>query len=141
MNPLAQGIVLHPDHWSRMEADVRLRASEEACGIVAGQGNRCRLVIPITNILHSPSAFRMDPQEELDAFLQAEGNGWEVLAIYHSHPHGISQPSVTDHAELTFPGIVYIIWYNMEGEWRCRGFLMDAGHQAGEVPVIVTAKE
>ena len=74
--------------------------------MIVGEGNQSRLVIPVTNILHDPYRFRMDPEEELKAFLLAEEKGWEILAIYHSHPQGIQHPSPTDFTELTFPGVI-----------------------------------
>lgn len=120
-----------------MEADVRTRAGEEACGFVAGEGQYSRLVLPVANSLHSPTRFRMQPDDELRAFLLMEEKGLELLAVYHSHPHGISEPSLTDHAELTIPGAVYLIWYEAEGKWNCRGFLMNSQSGAYEIPLIV----
>jgi proteasome lid subunit RPN8/RPN11 len=139
MNSLKQGLTLNPEHWAQMEADVVLNAPKEACGIIAGTGNQSQLVIPVTNILHSPSRFRMEPQEELNAFYMAEEKGLDLLAVYHSHPHGAGEPSVTDYDELTFPGIIYLIWYKGFGEWRCRGFLMNTRIDSIEVPVIITS--
>ncbi len=139
MNSLLSGIILTPEHWKQMEADVASRPGEEACGLVAGQDNYSKLVIPVTNRLHDPYRFRMDPGEELEAFLLIEEKGWEVIAIYHSHPHGISRPSPTDQAELTFPGIIYLIWYQHAGAWQCRGYVMQSQNIQVEVPVIISA--
>ncbi len=138
MNGLSAGIILLPEHWVQMERDVASRPGEEACGLVAGQGNHSMLVIPTTNSLHDPYRFRIDPQEELDAFLLIEEKGWEVIAIYHSHPQGISQPSASDQAELTFPGIIYLIWYQHAGAWKCRGYLMQSNNRQVEVPVTIS---
>ena len=140
MNALSSGIILAPEHWAEMEADVSFRSAEEACGFVGGEGNCARLVIPITNILHDPHRFRMDPQEELNAFQSIEQKGWDVLAIYHSHPHGIHRPSPTDYTELTFSGIIYLIWFQDAKDWHCRGYLMTSQADAAEVPVIITPK-
>jgi proteasome lid subunit RPN8/RPN11 len=141
MNSLSSGIILLPEHWAQMVSDVASRPGEEACGLVAGQSNNARLVIPVTNILHDPYRFRMDPQEELQAFLLIEEKGWDVLAIYHSHPHGISQPSPTDQAELTFPGIIYLILYRNDDTWQCRGYLMQSQTNQVEVPVIISTEK
>ena len=124
-----------------METDVATRTPEEACGFVLGKGQHSGLVIPVTNILHDPSRFRMDPEEELQAFLHAEEEGLEILAVYHSHPLGISRPSVTDYKELTFPGIVYLIWYQEAGKWQCRGFIMHIQTGIGEMPVAISVEE
>jgi proteasome lid subunit RPN8/RPN11 len=141
MKNLTSGIVLSPEHYAQMETDVNIRSSEEACGFVVGIGSYSKLVIPVTNIIHDPHRFRMDPQEELNAFLLTDQKGWEVLAIYHSHPHGITRPSITDHAELTFPGVIYLIWFQQDDAWQCRGYLMQPQGGEVEVPVIISTNK
>lgn len=138
MNDLSSAIVITPRHRSHMHDDVLARAPEEACGLLAGRGNHAQLVIPITNILHDPYRFRMDPHEELDAFQLADKQGLEIIAIYHSHPGGIYQPSPTDLAELTFPGIVYLIWYQEMGDWQCRAYFMPSESGAFEIPLVIS---
>jgi proteasome lid subunit RPN8/RPN11 len=137
MNSLSSGLYLNADHWAQMEADVKAKAPEEACGIVVGQENCSQLVIPVTNILHSPFRFRMEPEEQLNAFILAEGKSMDILAVYHSHPQGPDQPSATDLLELSFPGIIYLIWYIRVNQWNCRGYLMYPQMDALEVPVII----
>ncbi len=137
MSILPAGIYLTCQHWAQMEADVASKAPEEACGFVVGAGHISRLIIPVTNILHDAYRFRMDPEEELNAFVLAEEKGWDIIAVYHSHPNGISEPSITDYYELTFPGIIYLIWYQDPNQWRCRGYVMEVHAGAGEVPVII----
>ncbi len=140
MSDLSSGLILTQEHLAQMRAEVASRATEEACGLLAGQGNHVQIVIPVTNILHDPFRFRMDPQEELNAFLLAERQGYDILAIYHSHPHGISRPSLTDFAELTFPGIVYLVWYQEMDIWQCRGYYMQSASKADEIPLIISTK-
>lgn len=137
MNPSPAGIYLTLEHWNQMEADVSARLPEEACGLVAGEGDQSRLILLITNILHDAFKFRLDPDEELKAFIFIEDQGWDILAVYHSHPQGIDHPSPTDIEELTFPGIIYLIWYQNAGKWACRGYLMKVGKDAIELPVII----
>ena len=141
MNTLSSGIYITSEHWMQMEVDVSAKTPEEACGIVAGERNRSRLIIPVTNILHDAYRFRMAPEEQLKAFLLVEDKGWDILAIYHSHPYGINSPSVTDYNELTFPGIIYLIWYRDANNWQCRGYLMQSQTGTGEVPVIISANK
>jgi proteasome lid subunit RPN8/RPN11 len=141
MNALSSGIFLTRVHWAQMVADVVAKTPEEACGFVVGEGNRSRLVLPVTNILHDAYRFRMDPEEQLKAFLLVEEKGWDILAVYHSHPNGISGPSFTDYEELTFPGILYIIWFQEANKWQCRGYLMNIRPGTGEVPVIISTNE
>ncbi len=141
MNSPSNSIILSLEHWARMESDISSRPDEEACGLILGTDNLSKVVVPITNILHDPHRFRMEPQEELNAFLTADEKGWEVLAVYHSHPHGIDAPSPTDLAELTFPGVVYLIWYQADHAWKCRAYLMRGDKEYREIPVIISTNE
>jgi len=113
---------------------------EEACGLLAGTINRDSYktvcVIPTTNILHSPVGYRLDPQEQLDAFNQMEGRGWELVGIYHSHPKGPEEPSPTDITEAYYPEAVYLIWCGRTGDWTCRGFLIQK-EMVQEISVMV----
>lgn len=138
MNQNPIDINLTPGQLAQMEADIVARLPEEACGFVIGIEHTPTKIIAVTNILHDPYRFRMDPKEELDAFIQAEDNGEEILAVYHSHPHGIDHPSASDIDELTFPGIIYLIWFQRSESWQCRAYLMQIGVPPIEVPVRVS---
>lgn len=111
---------------------VRNQAPEEACGLLGGQRlgelARVAVVIPVTNALHSPTRYRMDPQEQLAAFNRLDAEGWELLAIYHSHPQGPPTLSHTDLAEAFYPEAVYLIWSTTAGDWECRGYLLREGN-------------
>lgn len=130
-------ILLQRSHWQEMLADVTRRAGEEACGLVAGKGVTSLAVIPMANVLHSPVRYRLDPEEQFEAFRRIAGNGWELLAIYHSHLDGPPGPSPADIAEATYPETIYLIWFRKGGFWDCTGFLISAGRiQAVVVSVI-----
>lgn len=115
---------LSPQLIEQMVADVSARAPQEACGLVAGVGNICLAVYPLTNKLHSPISYQIDPQEQFDTFQLIEDNGWELLAIYHSHPAGPPALSPRDIAEAFYPQAVYLIWYPTGDVWDCKGFLV-----------------
>jgi proteasome lid subunit RPN8/RPN11 len=83
---------------------------EEACGLIAGARERSQAFLPVTNELHNPSAFRMDPQEQLNAFLWIESQSLELMAVFHTHPNGPEVPSATDLAEFFYPGVLSVIW-------------------------------
>lgn len=83
---------------------------EEACGLIAGIGERSQAFLPVTNELHNSSAFRMDPQEQLNAFLWIESQSLEMMAVFHTHPNGPEVPSATDLAEFFYPGVLSVIW-------------------------------
>ena len=68
----------------------------ECCGILAGSDDAVSHLYRITNEVSSPVRYQMDPQEQLNAMLDSERNGWELLAFYHSHTHSAAYPSSTD---------------------------------------------
>lgn len=82
---------------------------EEGCGLVSGRAGQATQVIPIENILHSRTAYEMDPLPQVKAMLAMEERGEALLAIYHSHPHGPPWPSVTDVQQSYYPETVYLI--------------------------------
>ncbi len=130
-------------HWNEMHDDVEQKKPEEACGLLAGTFSQesfaTMRVIPMVNVLHSPVGYRLDPQEQLDAFIQIEEKGWELAGIYHSHPQGPEEPSPTDIREAYYPEAVYLIWCNLTGDWTCRGFLIQDG-MVIEISVSVREK-
>lgn len=119
-------------HHAEMRAHVAIEAPLEACGLVAGKRGTSAKVFAIRNANLSPTTFRMAPQEQLAAMLEIERAGWELLAIYHSHPNGPAGPSKTDIAEALYPGVVHLIWNRPGDVWTCRAFLLD-GSQINSV--------
>ena len=120
-------LIIHKSHYQMMLADVIRRAPEEACGLVAGQMGCVTQVFIVTNELHSPASYRMDAQEQIDAFMTMEENSQELLAIYHSHPTGPESPSETDLAEFAYPGVITLIWFPKGDGWGCRAFWIKKG--------------
>ncbi|MGB9673088.1 MAG: M67 family metallopeptidase [Anaerolineales bacterium] len=109
---------------------------EEGCGIVGGLNNQGLGWFPITNMLHSPSKYKMDPQEQLDAFLEIEKNQWEILGIVHSHPNTPPIPSETDIAEAYYPETVYLIFSPYNNGWRFSGYMIQ-NKAIKEVKIII----
>ena len=103
-------LIIPVEIWLAMQGEVDRWAPEEACGLLAGTGRVVQAIFPISNLLHSSTGFRMDPQQQVRAFIEIEQAGMELIAIYHSHPTGSLQPSQTDLAEFAYPGVAAIIW-------------------------------
>jgi proteasome lid subunit RPN8/RPN11 len=81
----------------------------EACGFMAGNDGKVSRLYPVENVLNSPHAYYMDPTQQLEAMLDLEERGLEMLAIYHSHPHGPAIPSLSDIAQAAYPDSAYVI--------------------------------
>lgn len=88
----------------------------EACGLIAGKEARPVKFFPMTNREASSSRYRLDPKEHLRVTNEIDDEGWELLAIFHTHTHSEAYPSKTDREEaflggeeLAFPGVRYLI--------------------------------
>jgi proteasome lid subunit RPN8/RPN11 len=128
-----QQLNLGRGHWDAMRAHVEACLPSEACGLLAGQADCVREIFVIANRLGSPTAFRMDPAEQLSAFRRIEDQGMELVGIFHSHPGppgtypAVSEePSATDLAEAAYE-VVQLIWSRPRGEWQARGFWIEGG--------------
>lgn len=93
----------------QMIANCRAVYPEEGCGLLAGVNGLVSHHYPIENILHSPTAFEMDPLQQVNTMLALETQAMDLLAIYHSHPQGPSAPSETDIAQAYYPEAETII--------------------------------
>lgn len=136
---MSKKLYLRKAHWLRMQSDAENRAGEEACGLVAGNDSTSTAVFRMTNELHSPIRYRLDPGEQLEALLEIDEQGWDLLAIYHSHLGGPDRPSATDIAEAMYPGVTHIIWYPTDREWACKGYLIKSG-TFEEVEIVLEDK-
>ena len=132
-------IILTPENLDQITLHIESCLPEEACGLVGGIKQKANLVIPVENELHSQVRFRMAPLAQLQGFDQIETFGWELLAIFHSHPQGPEAPSPTDVAEFFYPGTAVIIASPLDrgdlstrsaegvawGNWIINAFLID----------------
>ena len=117
-------------------AHARAEAPKEACGLVAGRNARATRVIRCTNA--HPAAvtrYTIDPREQLRAFRDMEGNGEDLVAIYHSHPATQAYPSPTDRAEAHYPKAVYVLVSLRDATPDVRAFQIRDGW-VREVPLV-----
>ena len=85
-------------------------APRECCGLIAGaNGNPARL-FRLANLAPGNELYEIDPAQLLELeFRTLPAAGWEVIAIYHSHPHSPARPSSTDIALAAWPEAAYLI--------------------------------
>jgi proteasome lid subunit RPN8/RPN11 len=133
-------LIIDRSHWDEMKREVDKKAPQEACGIIAGNDHMGSIVFPVTNILHSPTRYRMDPEEQLKVFQELDDRDLQLLAIYHSHPKGPQHPSPIDIAEAYYPQAIHIIWYRIGKIWNCRGYKIKE-NRVQEVPLIIRDME
>ena len=123
--------------YRTMRQHVAAAAPEEACGLLYGEGRRILDALPVENIEHSRVRFRMSPAGQVEAMLDIERRGLELLALYHSHPMGPDAPSPTDLAESAYP-LPHFIWTCQAGTWEAKLFRLGGG-TAHEVDFVVRA--
>jgi len=86
----------------------------EGCGFLAGSNGLVSHHYPIANLLAanllaSITAYQMEPAAQLEALLDMEAHGRQLLAIYHSHPHSPAEPSARDRQQWYYPEAAMII--------------------------------
>jgi len=97
---------------------------EEGCGLLAGTLGKVERVFTVENILHSPVRFEMEPFAQVNAMIEMEHLGLELLAIFHSHPNGPNHPSETDTRLFYYPEAASIICWRENKEWRLSAYRM-----------------
>ena len=81
----------------------------ECCGLLIGAEDDVLESRPARNLRQSRTAYLVDPEDHFAAIRAARSAGLTVLGAYHSHPRSLPVPSVTDIAEATDPGFLYLI--------------------------------
>lgn len=77
----------------------------EACGLLAGKEGRPVKFFAMYNQDASPASYRLDPREQLRAQNEMEEEGWETLAVFHTHTHSDAYPSPTDQERAFWPAV------------------------------------
>ena len=93
-----------------MVAHAREDLPNECCGMIGGSDGVATEVVRVENAAASPLRYEMDPQEQFNALKRIEGDGGELLGIYHSHTKSAAYPSQTDvNQAVAWPEQVYVI--------------------------------
>ncbi len=112
---------------------------EEACGLLGGLEGRVFAHYPGTNIALSPVRYEMDPRQVVEAIQDMLERGWDLVAVYHSHPSGPSGLSHTDLELAYYPESAYLVASpGPVGDWHLRAFHLD---ESGAVEVEIRVEE
>jgi proteasome lid subunit RPN8/RPN11 len=95
---------LRRQHAEEIVAHAREEAPNECCGILAGKNGRALKLYRAVNSERSPYRYDIDAQDLYRIHNEVQAEGWEFVAIYHSHPDGEAYPSATDVALARWPG-------------------------------------
>ena len=130
-------ISLRQRFFDEMIAHAREEDPNECCGILAGVDGRVMRAYPTRNTEASPVKYLIDSGDMFKAYKDAEDNGWEFLAFYHSHTFSEAYPSPTDVRLASWPDSLYILvsLRNPESP-QVRGFYIVDGRITEEELVI-----
>lgn len=117
-------------------AHARAGVPDEACGLLAGNGDRVEVVYRTRNADASPVSYRVDSRDQWRAMRDAEARGLEVLGCFHSHTHSDAYPSATDVAQAFYPEWAYVLVGLGEAEPALRAFRIRTG-DIEEIPLLV----
>lgn len=130
--------------FDQIVAHARAGLPNEACGVVAGDDGGAVRVYPMRNAEASPVVYRFDSNEQVRVFSDMDDNGWDLLAIFHSHTRTEAFPSPTDREEAhwkdpitgafmpTYPGARYLILSLAERDPLLRAFTFHDGEPVEE---------
>lgn len=102
-------VILPRDFIRRMLYHGRSAYPDEACGILAGEGNTAAVLYTAPNAESSPVSYLIDPQEQFRIMKEIRDKGMRMVAVYHSHPYSPPYPSPTDVKLAFYPEAAYII--------------------------------
>jgi proteasome lid subunit RPN8/RPN11 len=101
--PLPQSFI------EEMIAHAQEDAPNECCGIIAGEDGRAVKLFRAKNAEASPYRYNVEPKDLFRIYRECEANGWDFLAIYHSHTASEAYPSPTDVRLAFWPEAYYIL--------------------------------
>lgn len=81
----------------------------EACGLLAGVGERVTKCYVLTNVDASPEHYSMKPEEQFAAMKDMRASQLKLLGIWHSHPASPARMSAEDMRLAFTPDTVYAI--------------------------------
>jgi [CysO sulfur-carrier protein]-S-L-cysteine hydrolase len=117
-------------------AHARAGLPNEACGILAGAGDRVERFYPAEPDEPSPFYYRIESRDQIRIMNAIDDDGLDLVGIYHSHVASPAYPSRTDAEQAFWPDAVYVIVSLAGGGADVRGFqIRDMG--VTEVPIEI----
>jgi proteasome lid subunit RPN8/RPN11 len=97
------------DIFEQMLEQAKAEAPIEACGLLAGKGQRVHRMYRMTNVEAREDHYAMEPKEQFAAVKDMRSAKLDMLAIYHSHPATAARLSAEDVRLAFTPDIAYVI--------------------------------
>ena len=101
-----------------LEEHAKKEEPNESCALLFGKKNVVSEIFLTENIEESPMSFAIGNEQLINAYSIAEEKKIEVVGIFHSHPNSEAFPSNTDKKFMQSNPIVWIIYSNINNEFR-----------------------
>lgn len=108
---------------------------EEACGLLLGRSQEHVVeALPMANQAEDRRrAYLIDPEDYLRNEYHAEDRGFRIIGVWHTHPDGKPEPSVTD-TRMAWPDWHYLIAAVQDGRMGAiRAWILNEGSFQEEV--------
>ncbi len=105
-------------------AHARAGLPNEACGILAGRGDRVERFFPAQPDEPSPFYYRIESRDQIRIMNEIDDANLDLVGIYHSHTSSPAYPSRTDAEQAFWPDAVYVIVSLAGSEAVVKGFRM-----------------
>lgn len=104
-------LIITSQHYEQITEQARTGMPYEVCGLLGGVDAQIKAVFQTPNIHPDPArGYMVDGQSLIDTYEVLDQNGWDLIAIYHSHPPGQrTDPSPTDIEQAYYPDALYVI--------------------------------
>jgi len=106
------------DEMVTIARNLQVSTGREVCGVIGGKLGQIFECALVENVSPDASTFLMDPvgmSRELDAL---DAKGYELIALFHTHPGGPAQPSGTDLEKRSIDVPMIIITPTELKAWR-----------------------
>lgn len=114
----------------------------EACGLLAREGDRIVRLYRMTNAAASPLRYSLDSKEQFQVYRDIEDSGLHLAGVYHSHTRTEAYPSPTD-VRSAVEDVPYVIVSLASEPASIRSFRIvkrswaDETGEIEEMPVVV----
>ncbi len=119
---LQSELILSKNHVDILKKHAKQSEPNESCAILFGRKEEGTFSITdvflTENSVPSPVNFTISNEELIKAYQESEKKNLEVIAIFHSHPDSSAYPSLTDKQYMEINPIPWIIYSNVNDEFR-----------------------
>ena len=124
----APAVHVRADVLADIVAHAQAEWPNECCGLLIGRAGAIERSHRARNELHSPTRYRVSPEDHFAAVRAARALGLDVVGAYHSHPSSDPIPSASDLAEAVPGEFLHLIAGPGSAATGVRGWRLAGGN-------------